>query len=628
MGESKLVRLVKTARKDILRTGMLMCLIALAGCQQQQIKPPVTDIPRAQAEQSVSITAAEPVEPPQEPVLSAELPPQSGSQWERGGREIARTELLGTASAIEIPASRPPVDAPASISESSTPLELARLEIATDQPETAIEIIQRTDPRQLNRDERAEILQLKAQALRRLNLSVAALRTEAERLEWVDQLEQREEMIRMLAEIEQMPPLLIGDLGSGTDQLAGLAAAYSLQGTTDTQRIERWMRRFSDHPLLKAGLPEYQFLTNADVPTQFHITVLLPLSGDLENAGRAIRDGILFAFATHAKRDAIAFEFIDTTYLTETQLERVRSGQNTEFVIGPLRKSEVARFLAKPTQVPALVLNHIDDASNQNYAGAPVYSLSLAIEDDARSAVAYAARMAERPQLLVLHRSDALGARAAAAIESELTRHDGVLVGQFTLDGEKAEDTIAKALGVTDSRNRRRELTRLLGLALEHTPRIRDDLTAVVLQTDPNQARQLRPLLDFYYLSETPVILTGAFRSDLDEMTEDFKNSVILATPWELGSRARDQMIARPFTQGAFGTLTAIGKDALDMTIRLGFGDSTGFQGETGYLSLGDQLVIERRLGQVTIGADEQIAERLWDPKTSPFMRDLEDPDA
>jgi Putative lipoprotein len=168
----------------------------------------------------------------------------------------------------------------------------------------------------------------------------------------------------------------------------------------------------------------------------------------------------------------------------------------------------------------------------------------------------------------------------------------------------------------------------LLGLALEHTPRIRDDVSAVVLQTDPNQARQLRPLLDFYYLSETPVIITGAFRSDLDEMTEDFKNSVILATPWELGSRARNQLAARPFAQGAFGTLTAIGKDALDMTIRLGFGEATGFQGETGYLSLGDQLVIERRLGQVTVGADERIAERLWEPETSPFMFELEDPDA
>ena len=626
-----MVKLVKTARKDILRTGMLVCIISLAGCQQQQVKPPVTDIPRAESEQSVSITSAEPSKPSNQPVMIAELPPQSDSQWQRGGREIARTELPGESSQplIETPSSIPPANAPTVISEPSTPLELARLEIATDQPETAIEIIQRTDPRQLSRSERAEILQLKAQALRRLNLSVAALRTEAERLQWVDPDEQRTEMTRMLTDIEQLPPLLIGDLGSGTDQLAGLAAAYSLRGTTDVQRIERWMRRFSNHPLLNANLPEYQFLTSADVPEQFHITVLLPLSGDLENAGRAIRDGILFAFSTHPKRDAIAFEFIDTTYVTDAQLERIRSGQHTEFVIGPLRKSEVARFLTKSAQVPILVLNRIDDdTSIQSLQGAPVYSLSLAIEDDARSAVAYAAQMAERPQLLVLNRPDSLGARAAAAVESELIRHGGVLVDQFTLDGEKAEDTIAKALGVTDSRNRRRELTRLLGLALEHTPRIRDDVSAVILQTDPNQARQLRPLLDFYYLSETPVIITGAFRSDLDEMTEDFKNSVILATPWELGSRARNQLAARPFAQGAFGTLTAIGKDALDMTIRLGFGEATGFQGETGYLSLGDQLVIERRLGQVTVGADERIAERLWEPETSPFMFELEDPDA
>jgi outer membrane PBP1 activator LpoA protein len=626
--KSELAKMVKVARKDILRTGVAACVVILAGCQQQQVKPPTTDIPQVPTEQPTEATEPTPDTASDQAILSAELPTQTTSQWERDGREIARTELPSSTNTTETPSPIASEDSATGASDTSTPLELARLEIETDQPETAIEIIQRTDPRQLDRNERADMLQVKAEALRRLNLTIAALRTEAKRLEWIDPDEQDAEMQRLFAEIEQLPPLLVGDLGSGSDQLAGLAAAYRLQGTTDRQRIERWMRRFSNHPLSNSSLPDYAFLTDVEVPTQFHVTVLLPLSGDLEKAGRAIRDGILFALAAHPKRDALTFEFIDTTRLAEAELETIRSGQHTEFVIGPLRKSEVARFLAQPSQVPALVLNRIDETVAKRPGGAPIYSLSLAIEDDARSAVAYAARMADTPQVLMFNRPDALGQRAAAAVESALADSDGILVDQFTLDDENAEDTIADALGVTDSRNRRRELTRLLGLALEHTPRIRDDVTAVVLQTDPDQARQLRPLLDFYYLSETPVILTGAFRPDLNEMTEDFTNSLILATPWELGSQAREQLVARPFTQSAFGTLTAIGKDALDMTIRLGFGEATEFQGETGYLSLGDRLVIERRLGQVMIDADEQISERLWDPDRSASIRDSEDPDA
>jgi hypothetical protein len=78
---------------------------------------------------------------------------------------------------------------------------------------------------------------------------------------------------------------------------------------------------------------------------------------------------------------------------------------------------------------------------------------------------------------------------------------------------------------------------------------------------------------------------------------------------------------SRPLAQGPFGTLTAIGKDALEMTLRLGFGDTTTFAGETGFLQLGNQGVIERRLGTMNINNQEQISYSLWQPTpVTPLM--------
>ena len=46
---------------------------------------------------------------------------------------------------------------------------------------------------------------------------------------------------------------------------------------------------------------DYDFLTKAEPPKDFEISVLLPLSGDLATAGRAIRDGICMSIKNIAQ---------------------------------------------------------------------------------------------------------------------------------------------------------------------------------------------------------------------------------------------------------------------------------------------------------------------------------------
>ncbi|MDB9861904.1 penicillin-binding protein activator [Litorivicinus sp.] len=502
--------------------------------------------------------------------------------------------------------------------EITAPIELARLNMSRGEPETAINILNAINLDGLEQAERSQILEIKSAAFRRLNFSMAALRIDADRVQYLENPVRSTEIERILFKINQLPSLIRDDLTRGADILAGLAAAQTLSVTNDHEATIRWLRKFQTHPLLDAEISRFSFLKSQEMPKVFHVTVLLPLSGDLSTAGRAIRDGILFAYSKSIKSSDMAISIRDSMTVSDGELKRLTQGETTEFIIGPLQRNQIDRILSMNPIIPVLALNRFNINKYRSVNKAPIYSLSLSIEDDAESAVAYASDTTSEPRILSLYSNSPLGLRASDAIKKLLNDENGSSAGQSALDQKKPGDTIATSLGVTDSKNRKTALSRLLKLKLEHTPRIRQDLTAVIVQTNPRAAQQLRPLFDFYYLGQTPLILIGAYRSDLAKFIEDFHQTTILATPWELGSAAKDSLKNRPLTLEGFGTLTAIGSDAMKMAFRLGFGFDTSFQGETGYLTLRDDSTIKRRLGKLDISQTGNITQSVWPTEETP----------
>ena len=658
-----------------MRTSALVGLVFIAGCQQQ-VKPPVVEIPRA-----VQTTKAPelPVKPDEQPQIDV-LPKQI--DWNRGSREIARTEVSPTgrnstqptrngsqtsqpegvisqnpSTTIElnesesseaialavIPSIQPIDETPAIAAQPTTSTDnrqpesdreaitteradqnqltvddsvrTAANKLADNEPELAILTINAIDPKSLSSPQRAEVLRMKGEAYRQLNMSIAALRFDAERLRYLDDQTLSTATRSILEALAELPDRLRQDLSAGTDPLAGLAHALSLRMAPSEDAIWQWLRKYRTHPLLRAELPEYSFLTSVNPPKDFHVTVLLPLSGDLGNAGRAIRDGMLYEYQRQQSDFGIALRILDTEKLSNTEMIAIGQSTETEFIIGPLQKDKVVGLLESKPRVPVLALNRVKaDALDLS---TPFYSLSLAIEDDAQSTINHVAREVDRPRVLVFHTDSPLGERAANAIQSQLTTVGGTSGGQFALDSKKPETAITAAFGVTDSDNRRRQLSKALGLRLEHTTRIRQDMTAVVVHTDPKRAQQIRPLLDFYYLDETPVYLIGAYRPDINEIAEDLRNSQLMVTPWDLGTDEKQMLADRTNAQGVFGSLVGIGIDAVRMAMQLGFGGSTSIRGQTGYLTLGPDSMIHRQLSTIRITNTEQVIATDWEPAPS-----------
>jgi len=332
---------------------------------------------------------------------------------------------------------------------------------------------------------------------------------------------------------------------------------------------------------------------------------------------------MLFEFQKRQSEFAVTLQIIDTEQLSRDELIAIGQSSQPEFIVGPLQKDKVIALLESKPRMPVLALNRIKTDSLD--LDSPAYSLSLAIEDDAESTVNQIAREADRPRVVVFHADSPLGSRTAEAINEQLKFVGGSSAGSFALDSKKPETAITKAFGVNDSQNRHRELSKMLGLRLEHTPRIRQDMTAVVVHTDPKKAQQIRPLLDFYYLDQTPVYLIGAYRPDLADIAEDLRNSQLIVTPWDLGTDEKQVLAGRANSQGVFGSLVGVGIDAMHMAMQLGFGGPTSIQGQTGYLTLGADLMIHRQLSTIRITNDEQVIANLWEPLPSLLQSELLD---
>ena len=641
----------------MMRTSALMSLVLIVGCQQQ-IKPPVTEIPRAETTSRAAETVVEtPTDTPASAInTDPELPEQI--DWNRRSREIARTELspilrelpptssesgrsteLDPAApfvseseptegiALQTPVIVRPIDETPEMETApvipENPIESSALQLSQNRPESAIITLNAIDPRSLSETQRADVLRIKASAYRQLGMTIAALRFDAERLRYLEADQLNAETRRILGELEQLPDRILLDLSIGTDLLAGLAHALQLKttSTTDEDAISQWLRKYRAHPLLNARLTDYEFLTEAALPDDFKVTVLLPLSGDWANAGRAIRDGILFEYQERQTTVGVALTVIDSESLTPEQLIATGQSTDTEFVIGPLQKDKIAILLESQPRMPVLLLNRIQ--TNALPLKSPTYSLSLAVEDDAESTINQIAREVDQARVVVFHSDSPLGVRSAEAIRQQLTVVGGSHAGQFILDDKKPETAITQAFGVTDSENRRRELSKTLALRLEHTPRIRQDMSAVVVHTDPKKAQRIRPLLDFYYLDQTLVFLIGAYRDDLPDIVEDLKNTRVMVTPWDLGTPAKQALASRPLARGVFGSLVGVGIDAMSMAVQLGFGGSTSIQGETGFLTLSADSMIHRQLSTIHISSTEAITRHLWEPLPSLLQSDL-----
>jgi uncharacterized protein len=396
-------------------------------------------------------------------------------------------------------------------------------------------------------------------------------------------------------------------------------AILSKNNASDLERqqstIDEWLARRPRHPASLRLPSDLQLLKQLVAEQPRQVALLLPLNGDYEGAGKAVRDGFLAAYY-HAKKRGSHIpqvRIFDTNRADIDAVYDMAVQDGAELIIGPLRPEDLEQLQLRPAlPVPTLALNY---AAKPFTAPAQLYQFSFEVEDEARQ-VANRAWLEGHRYAVILVPQTTRGERNARAFQETWEALGGTVVNQsYYADQRDYSSVVEAALLLEKSKERARNLRRLLGGDIKfEAPRRRQDVDFVFMVADPAAAQLLKPTLAFHYAANLPVYSTsGVFAaSGSKRASRDLNGIRFITLPWYFDSGEVKQAVndyADP--DPAYVRLYAMGVDAYRLYPRLKQleqVEGTRFYGQTGVLALTPERKIQR----------EQVWARIVDGLATP----------
>ncbi len=389
---------------------------------------------------------------------------------------------------------------------------------------------------------------------------------------------------------------------------------------------QRWQSRYPSHPARLDPPDALRRLQDYQVP---QVALLLPLSGNLAAAGRAVRDGMIAAYLSEQASEKPRISIYDSAGegLARTW-ERALAG-GADVVVGPLLKGQVEQFaeLTQYSAIPRLVLNYLDTAPARRQPPAPLgdaptstlpeplpvattgnslFQIGIAIEDEAVS-LANHVLAAGHEKLLVVHSQDRWARRALQALRAQWPYP---LTEAAFVDIKGLTGAVGEAMQVAASETRKNEIANILGEPLEFLPRARGDLDGIIALTTQVEAEALVPALRFHFADELPVYATSQVtRGDNTARLAGFQ---LTEMPVFAAPNASHAALTNSFEldQNPYAELYALGFDAYRLATWLPIldaGTPVGVAAATGYLWLEPDGAFRRNLGMSKISREGLI---------------------
>lgn len=404
------------------------------------------------------------------------------------------------------------------------------------------------------------------------------------------------------------------ELSSGVEQGWWALKASMLQSFSiadQRKRLDSWRSRWPRHPA--ALLPPSALQGIEDGAWQPHkVGLLLPLSGPLARAGKAVRDGFISAYLHGAQlqsAEAPAYQVIlyDTAGDSLASLYERALIDQVDLLIGPLAKDEVATLNELNPEVPALALNYLDANA---VPAVNLLQLGMAIEDEADTMVT---RLLEdgAERLLVFHNYDEWSQRAMRRLTANWPFP--ITVQPFD-DIRRITESVGHAMLVDESEQRREELGNLLGFQPEFLPRARQDLDAVVALVNTVEANSLVPALRFHFAQALPVYASSqSVRGAQPDQLRELSGFRVCELPWYLFSDPLYQDMDGTFVLrgNPLSSLYALGVDAFRVSDRLPLltrGGTNQLLGSTGILSVDESGRFVRELAWGVVSQGKVVA--------------------
>jgi outer membrane PBP1 activator LpoA protein len=374
---------------------------------------------------------------------------------------------------------------------------------------------------------------------------------------------------------------------TGWLNLAIVGKQYSTSTNQLVTQLIAWRAANPSHSA-NALFPDNGTLTrlqNTRAPQ--HIVLLLPLQGQLGDSGQAVRDGFISAYYSSALKGQQTVSFVDTNQNQNiSALYQQALGQGADTVIGPLTKENVADLARQGSfPVPTIALNYTDiwfGSLPTNF-----YEFGLSPLDEAKQ-VAEKARQTSHKRAIVIAPQDEWGQRVTKTLTSNWQALGGTVTDTLYFDTNMDfNQSIPRLLHVNSNADHSAPQQR------------RQDFDVIFLLASPQTARQIVPLLKYYYADKVPIYSTSVIYSGKPSPQNDSDlNGVTFSDmPWTL------QMANKPASGGSHSNrLYAVGRDAYLLSneiLRLKTLPNFPIYGATGALTLTPKQQIYRRLAWV-----------------------------
>lgn len=395
-------------------------------------------------------------------------------------------------------------------------------------------------------------------------------------------------------------PLLDGWL-----DVSKILRQQSLTVEQQVAEYQSWQQIHGSHPAAVYPPLDFQIMASLEQNMPRSIAVMLPMSKELKVASEAILDGLLQQY--YANSDVQPnLHIIDTdqySQFSQAYLAALETGAET--IIGPLRKQNVGQLADLVQEVPTIALNQLENTRTIPN----LYHFSLNVSDDIRELIAFAKKEgANNAAILAMESTWAL--RQSDQFK-DIARQTNLPV----LTALSYEDTpngraqaVKKLLQVDESEARIRSIQQWTQQEVESTPRARQDLDYVYYIGKLDDAKQIRPLLNFYFAEDIPMLASQTIHDKTpssNAKSEDIERIIFTELPAVLDSA--DQHSNKPFV---LQRLTALGNDSYLLAKRLALFTnvrSAKVSARTGIITLDDDGIFNRRPNIVTYKQGELI---------------------